>query len=324
MKPFNKIFFFISITIFCNNHLLARRAHKKVELPYVTLSLCGQLGNQMYQIATTLAYAWDHQLVPLFPALNRKDLNIPMNHRRVFFRLNVSPLPRPAKSTFYQYRIFEKIEIPEAQDLILDGYFQSWQYFDHHRERIIDLFAPHRRELDHIELKYAELLRHPCTVGVHVRTFNKRVNENGCPFVGLDYYEKAMSYFPPEALFVVFSDRIHWCKHHFKKFSRPITFIEGQDHIEELFLMSMLNHNIIGNSTFSWWAAYLNKKPNKIVIAPSLFNYAKEDSKLTHANLPEWIVLDIDSEKAKACYPDDMYDYDIVSQSIDTQREDAV
>ena len=210
------------------------------------------------------------------------------------------------------------MEIPLKADLNLYGAFQTWKYFDHHRKEILDIFAPKTEELSRIKFKYAEILKHPLTVGVHVRTFSKSISST-IPFVGLAYYEKAMSHFPPDALFVVFSDRINWCKHHFKKFNKTVIFVEGQDHIEALFLMSMLKHNIIANSSFSWWAAYLNRNPNKIVIAPSYF-VCSGVLKVTHANMPDWLVIETSPNHLTVPYPDDMYDYDSYSESIDTQK----
>jgi len=297
-----------------------------IEKPYVTCRLDGQLGNQLHQIATTLAYAWDNGARPVFPELEKTDFNIPINLKKVFFRLDTSGLPRPILHIFEHPFMFEKKDIPIKPDLKLCGYFQTWKYFDHYREKIIDIFAPHPDELNQIQSKYAGILKHPFTVGVHVRTFNKTRSEK-LPFVGLAYYEKALRYFSKDALFVVFSDRINWCKHHFKKFNRPMIFIDGHDnYIEDFFLMSMLKHNIIGNSSFSWWAAYLNRNLNKIVIAPSHFTGQRnmEKMKITSANLPDWITIPSNPNHSIDPYPKDMYDYDAVSQSIDTQKEDLL
>jgi len=291
---------------------------KPKKKPFVTCNLHGQLGNQLYEIATTLAYAWDHDAEPIFPELKKNNFNIPMNRERIFFRLNASLLPRSIKYTFTHKNNFEKKEIPVRPDQNLHGFFQTWEYFDHHRQKLINIFAPRPEELKKIQTKHAELLKHSCTIGVHVRTFNKPWAKL-IPFVGLSYYEDAISVFPANALFVIFSDRINWAKHHFKKFNRPMIFIEGQDHIEDFFLMSMLKHNVIGNSSFSWWAAYLNKNPNKVVIAPSHFIRPNEKRKLCNANMPDWFVLDID---CNAPYPDDMYSYDAYSASLDTQNKE--
>ena len=66
---------------------------------------------------------------------------------------------------------------------------------------------------------------------------------------------------------LVFSDDIKWCKENF--IGDKFLFIEEDRDYIELFLMSQCNHNIIANSSFSWWGAWLNKNENKIVVAPS-------------------------------------------------------
>ncbi len=293
------------------------------ERPYVTTWMkSGQLGNQLFEISAALAFAWDNDMDPIFPGLNNTDSNISINYKRIFFRLNASQLPRPIRSFFdHRYYNYEKIDIPIRPDQMLRGYFQTWEYFDHHRERILSTFAPHPDELDRIQLKHADLLQHPYTVGIHVRTFNKAWSSS-IPFVGMSYYERAIRLFPDEALFVIFSDRINWCKHHFAKFDRPIIFIDDQDHIEDLFLMSMMKHAIIGNSTFSWWAAYLNQNPNKIIVAPSCYLNPKFTDRFktkTSPNMPNWIVLKSENDASIATYPTDILDYDSFSKSLDTQ-----
>ena len=75
----------------------------------------------------------------------------------------------------------------------------------------------------------------------------------------------------PDTLFLVFSDDIEWCKLNFNKKNTGIDnylFIERQSSEEDLILMSLCANNIICNSTFSWWAAWLNKNLDKKVIAP--------------------------------------------------------
>ena len=310
-----RIFLFIGLLIF--NRLSCSGFLSPDDRPFVSCVLVGQLGNQLFEIATTLAYAWDNDLEAIFPELNSADLNIPINRKRIFFRLNNSSLPRPISYRFKHYNNYEKREIPITKDIYLDGYFQTWEYFDHHRAKILAIFALHPEELDRLKTKHSDLLKHSCTVGVHVRTFNERWSKI-TPFVGLSYYEEAMSYFPDDALFIVFSDRINWCKHHFAKFDKQMIFIEDQDHIEDLFLMSMLKHNIICNSSFSWWAAYFNQNPVKIVVAPRCFVNSKYLSKI-NANMPGWIELKTDYTYIKTPYPTDIRDFDSYSKSIDTQ-----
>ena len=90
--------------------------------------------------------------------------------------------------------------------------------------------------------------------------------------------------------FFVFSDDISWVKKNFK-IGKPLTFISGLRKLtnsEELILMSLCKHNIIANSSFSWWGAWLNKNPAKIVIAPKRWFRAKTDSEIVPQS---WIKL---------------------------------
>lgn len=285
---------------------------QKKASPFVSCCLYGQLGNQLFNLATTLAYSWDYNVKAFFPDLNKQDLNIPLNFKKIFFRLDRSPLPINPKE-FSHLDTFNYVEIPFCEYRFLFGRFFHWKYFDHHRQRIIDTFSPSNEELEFLKNKHNDILQHPNSVGIHVRTFNKEWHEM-IPFVGLDYYERAINYFPSDTLFVVFSDRINWCKHHFNKFNKNFVYIENQDHVDDFFLMSMLKHNIIGNSSFSWWAAYLNQNPNKMVIAPNCF--VKISGIPRHVNLPEWITLDIN---LNGPYPSDIKNFDKFSTSIDTQ-----
>ena len=116
-----------------------------------------------------------------------------------------------------------------------------------------------------------------------------------------------MGQFPPESTFVIFSDRINWCKKHFPNLGKKVVFIEGNDPVEDLFLMSMMKHNIICNSTFSWWGAYLNQNAEKIVIAPVHWMHPDVDPfselKSNEFYLPEWRVV---SPNYSAPYPNDI------------------
>ena len=83
----------------------------------------------------------------------------------------------------------------------------------------------------------------------------------------MDYYSQAME--KMGGPFLVFSDDIAWCKDNFKGFD--ITFVEGEEDFIDLYLMARCRNNIIANSSFSWWAAWLNPDPHKKVIAPAMW-----------------------------------------------------
>jgi hypothetical protein len=100
---------------------------------------------------------------------------------------------------------------------------------------------------------------------LHVRRVDYVQKAGFHPPCSIEYYEKALSMIEGNVL--VFSDDLDWCKETF--LGDRFTFISGNRDYQDLFLMSMCKNNIIANSTFSWWGAWLNTNLNKKVIAPS-------------------------------------------------------
>lgn len=299
---------------------------------YISITLKGsQLGNQMFHAAACLSYAWDHDLIPVFPELSENANQLSYNKDRIFFRLDPSSSPIPL--TKYETLAPNYEPLPsDLANVLLDGGFFSWKYFDHHREKIQEVFAPSEEIVSYLHHKYGSLLAQENTVAVHLRTYSKKVHEEGLHFVGMPFFESAMEKFPNDSVFVIFSDRINWTKAHFQKQfpDKKLLFIEGNDHIEDLFLMSMMKHQILSRSTFSWWAAYLNQNTNKIVIAPALkglglpswlkiplFKLMSYFGKRTWINeeyhLPEWETLYYTVEP----YPSDIYAYGDESKSVE-------
>ena len=287
--------------------------------PYVTCWIAGQLGNEMCQISTTLAYAWDNNLDPIFPELSQEKWNISYNRDRFFFRLNSGPLPREPKQELYRpdWWIYEPL--PRARNVYLKGIFFNKNYFHHHVERLRKVFAPSSKVENYLQHKYGWLLDHPNTVSVHMRTYNQAALDRGFLFLGLDYYREAMALFPKGTLFVFFSDRIQWCKHAFAQLPYDMVFIEGNDHVQDFHLMTKMQSHIIANSEFSWWASYLDSKPNKMIVSPRQW-YFHGGKYLPYEVdtffFPEWILLDV---KTDTPYPADIGDYDARSTSTDTQ-----
>ncbi len=286
---------------------------------FVTCRISGQLTNNLNQIATTLSYAWDYGAEPFFPELNKTEWNISYNRDRFFFRINHGSPPRPILNFYNEYENgggwWECNRIEFKPDQYLMGDFFCWKHFHHHRQRLIALFAPSQKVLTYLHGKYESLLSHPKTVSIHVRTYNKEYHDSVMRFIGLEYYEKAMDLFPEDSLFVVFSDRINWCKQHFPSLNKRCIFIEGNDHVEDFFLMAMLKSHIISNSCYSWWAAYLNDQSEKIVVAPLRTGRLQGELE-DNIYFSDWILIEPNLEEP---YPLDMKDFDHRSTSVDTQ-----
>lgn len=283
----------------------------------VTCHLMGQLGNQLYETAAPLAYSWDYGVKAIFPGMNTDWERLAYNRDHIFFRLDSKPVHKEFAHTFRETIWHSSERIPYKENQLLVGYFQSWKHFHHHRERLLEIYAPSEENLNYLHHKYADILAHPQTVSIHVRTLDKGQHDRkDFPFLGMEYYRNAVKLFPKDALFVVFSDRINWCKQHFQDICKNVVFIEGNDHIHDLFLMSMMKHNIICNSTFSWWGAYLNTNPDRVVVAPDQWmhpdRYRFPPPQPNDFYLPDWRI-------AKAIigkYPEDMTWYDDHSQSL--------
>lgn len=241
---------------------------------YVTCNLQGQLGNQMFQIATAVAYGLDHRCRVTFPGLDQV-MDGYRNEKYIFRHIDTTPAPEQNPTIYREnqhthYTIYSEIPFEKGQQLCLDGFFQTPKYFEHHADHIRQLFACSPKIKKQIYAKYGELLKTP-TVALHIRTFipDKRDPNQSIGQRGWKYFQEAMSHFSDEYTFLVFSDDIKWVKENFPETDRKIVFIEGNPHWFDFYLMSFCDHQIISfESTFSWWAAWMNNKPGKKVIAP--------------------------------------------------------
>ncbi len=175
----------------------------------------------------------------------------------------------------YKEPCFEYKEVPYFDNICLSGYFQSEKYFSHCRGEILEYFNFNSEPID--------------KVSIHVRR-GDYVNIECHPVVTLEYLNEAIQRFKnvgyKDRDFLIFTDDRTWCGEHF-----PFEIAEGNE-LEDMELMSRCEHNIISNSSFSWWAAWLNQNPNKVVIAPKLwFAGSKSDVNVSDLYCAEWIVL---------------------------------
>ena len=228
------------------------------------------LANQMFGVATALSYAKDTDQIALFPCLaNTQEYG---NYcENIFCKLNIDE-PQTTVEHFYQEPRFQYTKIPTANNIALSGYFQSEKYFKHNRELILDTLTLPPQVEDYIEMKYSRLLYMENTVAVHIRRGDYTNIFKGCfEILGTEYYNKAFDEFQSDSVFVFFSDmdpaeHTAYCN---ENFSVQKSFhVNGESDIVDLFLMSKMKNNIIANSSFSWWSAWLNANPDKKVIAP--------------------------------------------------------
>ncbi len=243
-------------------------------ITYRDLGKNGRLGNQLFQVAATIGAAKKYNATPFLP---------PWEYEKYFQPFagigNLEPNYYYKEPHFHYKEIDWSGEDTLVKDprndgskvLNLDGYFQSEKYFDHCRRLVLSMFQPSRLLLDDLRTvatKQLFSMAITTTCSIHVR----RGDYVGNAFykeLGVKYYNDAIAYIDAHAKvqrFLIFSDDIEYCKSIF--IGEQFVFVEGNTDIQDLFLMSFCDHNIGANSSFSWWAAYLNNSPEKIVIFP--------------------------------------------------------
>jgi len=268
----------------------------------VSVFLQAGLGNQFFQIYTAMAYALEHQKKLVIPEYKWDEPNRPPYWTSVFKRLRDSLDPKLMPGTLPRLmeEAFHYTPLPaRAEPCILFGYFQSYKYFDKHAEAIHKKLNI-RLEQETIKARYLKLKN---TISIHFR-------------IG-DYSELQMHYallkdkYYINAIQEIFRrtgktdwNVIYYCEvkdnlavrkrmYKIKKEFPDTTFHKASDELEDweqLILMSCSSHNVIANSTFSWWAAYLNQTPDKIICYPSeWFGVANADKSTKDLCPPEWI-----------------------------------
>lgn len=265
-----------------------------VEKPFVAGTLKWRLGNQLFQAAATISHAIDHDAEAIFPdLLINPDHEIPLN-RAIFFSQLSLKVPKKVSFTFNEDRPWHYQPIPWQPNMQITGQFQSEKYFKHNKAKVLESLKPKEEAVKYIREKYAEIVNHPYTVAVHVRAYSLESPKAKNMFapIGLSYYEKAFETFGEEAIFVIFSDRMDFAKELLKDFSRPHIYLENEAYYNDFILMSLCKHQIISNSTFSWWAAYMNPNPEKIVIAPARWMAKKSTQTSRYIVPPDWITID--------------------------------
>lgn len=175
-----------------------------------------------------------------------------------------------AKNKLIGLNKIDKKDNYNKEKIIFDGYWQSLSFFS---PDIINNLS-FNSNLTQENFGVLTILKSRNSISVHIRRGDylnfQSVYGNICT---KEYYSKAMELMKqkvPDSLFVFFSDDMYWVKQNFNKDDAIyVDWNTGRDSYVDMYLMSNCKHNIIANSTFSWWGAYLNRSDKKIVISPA-------------------------------------------------------
>lgn len=219
----------------------------------------------------------------LLKALDLFYLNMP-------FKMNNLYIKEPSFS-------FYKQALKAPDNCYLDGYWQSENYFVESRSQLLNNFV-FDSELSSETKQLAEQIKSQDAVSIHVRRGdylsipqNQSIYEVCDSVYYLSAMEKILS-INANVVFYVFSDAPNWFKENVNTTNqiKYVTHNIGAYSYQDMYLMSLCKHNIIANSSFSWWGAWLNKNENKVVIAPK--RWFKNNCKETKDLIPKaWIQL---------------------------------
>jgi hypothetical protein len=229
----------------------------------VSCNLGWRLGNILFQIFTTLSHAKKCNKEPLF-WVNRDTTNL-LDYEYIFKNINFVENKLNFENSYQELGNFEYLDIPCLEgDLLLNGYFQSQKYFEN--IEVHDFL--NQEYILSIQKKYGHILDKN-TISIHIRRGDYVHQQNFHPVLDIGYYHSAIEKIKEltgrDFLVVIFSDDLEWISNNF---SGENFFIVDDTDYNSLFLMSLCDHNITANSTFSWWGAYLNRNKNKIIISP--------------------------------------------------------
>jgi hypothetical protein len=261
----------------------------------VTSKITGGLGNQMFQyaIAKSIARRNNDNFtldISFYPkqTLRKYELSL----------FNIEDYVPKSENIIYKvvrrfgvslHNYYVERNISEYDDnvfkykknIFLEGYWQNENYFKDIRSEIIKDFT-RISALENESKIYLEKIKNINSASIHVRRGDyindSQVNKQH-GICDLEYYKNATEYLNKkfdDLTYVIFSDDMDWCKENFNFLVNKI-FVDGtKSAIDDLELMKNCKHNIIANSTFSWWGAWLNQNEEKIIIAPKQWFEKKE------------------------------------------------
>tara|TARA_Y100001938_G_C8026882_1_gene398507 strand:- start:429 stop:1199 length:771 start_codon:yes stop_codon:yes gene_type:complete len=236
----------------------------------------GYVGNQMFQYASLMGIAERNKMdYSVLPDYWKQGSFTP--HIWEEFSLSAK---RTQDHPLHTAREINHCYNPQFQNLSpntdIFGYFQTEKYFENIKEKVQEEFKFKEETLRECAEYISSVQEGKELVGVHVRRGDYVDLPDYHPVCTKEYYEEAVKRFPDHTFIVVSNDH-DWCEENLE-----MNVFKGSSAFADMCMLTLTQHNIIANSSFSWWGAWLNRNPNKKVIAPTRwFGTALEDKDLS-------------------------------------------
>jgi len=262
----------------------------------ITTRFHGQLGNNLFQLATLLSLKEKGNDIFLLNSVHRGNINEINNFfvhpKELEFNEMFENKLKYLDSSLFESHYSSKFTLLNHPDIthggffgfteikpqnfnILNGYYQSEKYFINIKEKLKNVYFKPSLIIEQ------QLNKHDFSnsLSIHYRRGGDRHLGNMQEYfkdLDFSYYIKNIRFICNKKeinKIFIFSDDINWCKNNIdnlipKGYNFDVIFVENNKNYVDLFLMSKCENNIIANSTFSWWAAWLNLNKEAIVIAP--------------------------------------------------------
>ena len=233
---------------------------------YIACNMIGRLGNQLFQIANAYSQAKTHNRDLIIPR-HETTVNgyIPTVFRNLsqYCIVDRVPLDNDPYIIDGTYHYTEYIPHP-TRPKVFRGFYQSEKYFIKHSAEIKALFRPDAAFIEKAYKAYPQLNSNNIAA-INIRRGDFFNFPNRHPVVNLSYINEAVKKLPAVDYYMVVSDDIQWCR---DNITLPNCIFANFTDYEALWLISLCQHFVISNSSFSWWAAYLSTNNNKVVITP--------------------------------------------------------
>lgn len=281
------------------------------------IKLQGGLGNQLFQYAFGLYLAEEYKFPITYHSSTIRDIKSFTNRDLEITEFD-NKLPIASDSEIKRYKkspkYFERWERKLAQkiptlfprmivqksphtpsSIIKDGYYDGyWQIYEY-PQRITKYLQDKIKLNCHQTEKLSETInkiKNTTSVSIHIRRgdyINIPSNSKIFEICDIGYYNRAIRIIErsnTNSRFFIFTEDKEWAKSNF--IGDKFILINGNSAIEDMLLMSFCKHNIIANSTYSWWAAFLNKNKNKTIIAPAKWYKGKMNEQTETLIPPTW------------------------------------
>lgn len=250
---------------------------------------------KLHQYAIGAEVATQAEVASLLDVYSSRSLSAKL------YRRAESYLPKQYHRYFKEteWWVYEPALMQVKDRAYLDGYWQHHRYFANLYPRVLEELTVREAYTGSALAWLHELQSQPAAVSVHIRRGDYLTDKAAFSLMGilpLEYYHQAIAYISqrvPAACFYFFSDDLDWVKDNLRP-AQPSRYVEiagGAKDYVELDLMSKCKHNIIANSSFSWWGAFLNRNTDKIVVAPHKWVVPEDTNNKIKLQFPSWVKL---------------------------------